>query len=55
VVELNEIFKALWARRLATAAVVELAVAAAAAVKLSSHSVTTGAATLQILVYTPSS
>ncbi len=54
-VELNEIFKALWARRLATAAVVVLAVAAAAAVKLSSHSVPTGAATLQILVDSPSS
>jgi capsular polysaccharide biosynthesis protein len=55
VVELNEIFRILWARRLATAIVVALAIAAAAAVKLSAHSVSTGAATLQILVDSPSS
>lgn len=54
-VELNEIFRILWARRLATALVVALALAAAVGVKLSSHSVPTGAATLQILVDSPSS
>jgi capsular polysaccharide biosynthesis protein len=55
VVELNAILRILWARRLATAAVVVVALLAAAMVKLSSHSVPTGAATLQILVDSPSS
>jgi capsular polysaccharide biosynthesis protein len=54
-VELNEIIRILWARRLATAVVLVLALAAAGALKLSSHSVPTGAATIQILVDSPSS
>lgn len=53
--ELSEIFRTLRARRFATAFVVVLALAAAAGVKLTSHSVPTGAATLQILVDSPSS
>lgn len=53
--ELNEILRTLRAQRTATLAVVVLAIAAMAAVKLSSHSVPTGAATLQILVDSPSS
>jgi uncharacterized protein involved in exopolysaccharide biosynthesis len=54
-VELNEIFRILSARRMATAVVLALALAAAGVVKLTSHSVPTGAATLQILVDSPSS
>lgn len=53
--ELNEIFRILKARRLATGVVVALALVVAGMVKLTSHSVPTGAATLQILVDSPSS
>jgi capsular polysaccharide biosynthesis protein len=53
--ELNEILRALRARKVATAAVVALAIAAAAAVKLTSHNVPTGTATVQVLVDSPSS
>jgi uncharacterized protein involved in exopolysaccharide biosynthesis len=53
--ELTQVLKVLWARRLATALVVVLAIATAGVVKLTSHSVPTGAATLQILVDSPSS
>ncbi len=53
--ELTEILRTLWARKVATAAVLVLAALAAAAVKLTSHNVPTGAATVQILVDSPSS
>jgi capsular polysaccharide biosynthesis protein len=53
--ELTEILRTLRARKVATALVLVLAVAAAAAVKLTSHNVPTGAATVQILVDSPSS
>jgi len=54
-VELSEIIKTLRARWIATGIVVALAVAAALAVRLSSHTVPTGVATTQILVDSPSS
>ncbi|HXA53327.1 MAG TPA: Wzz/FepE/Etk N-terminal domain-containing protein [Solirubrobacteraceae bacterium] len=53
--ELNEIFKILRKRWIATGVVVALAVAATLAVRMSSHSVPTGVATAQILVDSPSS
>jgi capsular polysaccharide biosynthesis protein len=53
--ELAEIFRILWTRKLATVAVVILAVGAAVAVRLSVSSVPTGAATVQILVDSPDS
>jgi capsular polysaccharide biosynthesis protein len=53
--ELTEILRTLRARWLATTLVVVLAVGAAAAIKLTSHNVPTGAATVQILVDSPSS
>jgi capsular polysaccharide biosynthesis protein len=53
--ELAEISKILWTRRLATVAIVILAVVVAAAVRLSISSVPTGAATVQILVDSPDS
>lgn len=53
--ELTEILRALWAHKLATALVVVLAFGAAAAIKLKSRAVPTGAATVQILVDSPSS
>lgn len=53
--ELTEIIRTLRARRVATAIVVVVAVLAAAVVKLTSHNVPTGAATVQILVDSPSS
>lgn len=53
--ELAEIIKTLWAHRFATLAVVVLAASAAAGVKLTSHNVPTGAATVQILVDSPDS
>ncbi|HST55129.1 MAG TPA: Wzz/FepE/Etk N-terminal domain-containing protein [Solirubrobacteraceae bacterium] len=53
--ELTEILNALWRRKLATAAVIVLAAAATVGVKLSSHNVATGAATVQILVDSPTS
>jgi capsular polysaccharide biosynthesis protein len=53
--EFAEILRVLRARKLATLAVVALAVAVAVAVRLSVHSVPTGAATVQILVDSPDS
>lgn len=54
-VELTQIIRTLRARRFATIAVVVIALAAASAIKLTSHNIATGAATLQILVDSPSS
>ena len=53
--ELTEIIRTLRARWVATTLVVALAIGAAAAIKLTSHNVPTGAATVQILVDSPSS
>jgi capsular polysaccharide biosynthesis protein len=53
--ELAEILKALRRKWLATGLVVVLAVGAAVAVRLTSHNVPTGAATVQLLVDSPSS
>jgi capsular polysaccharide biosynthesis protein len=53
--EFAEILRVLWARKLATLAVVLAAVAAAATVRLVVSSVPTGAATVQILVDSPDS
>jgi capsular polysaccharide biosynthesis protein len=53
--EFAEIFRILRARWIATLAVVALAVAVAVAVRMSVHSVPTGAATVQILVDSPDS
>jgi subunit length determinant Wzz-like protein len=53
--EIAEILKTLWSRRLATAAIAVLAIAAAVAVRLSVSSVPTGTATVQILVDSPDS
>jgi Chain length determinant protein len=53
--EIAEILKTLWSRKLATAAIVILAVAAAVAVRLSVSSVPTGTATVQVLVDSPDS
>jgi capsular polysaccharide biosynthesis protein len=53
--EFSAILKILWSRRLATAAIVVLAVVAAVAVRMVVKSVPTGAATVQILVDSPDS
>lgn len=53
--ELTEILRVLRTRWIATTLVVALAVGSAAAIKLTSHNVPTGAATVQILVDSPSS
>jgi capsular polysaccharide biosynthesis protein len=53
--ELSEILRTLRARWVATTLVVVLAIGAAAGIKLTSHSVPTGAATVQLLVDSPSS
>jgi capsular polysaccharide biosynthesis protein len=53
--EFAEIVRILWARKLATLAVVVTAVVVAVAVRMSVHSVPTGAATVQILVDSPDS
>lgn len=53
--EFAEITRILWARKLATLAVFAVAVVAAVAVRMSVHSVPTGAATVQILVDSPDS
>jgi hypothetical protein len=53
--ELAEILRILWARKLTTLAVVVLAAGAGAAVRLTAHSVPTGAATVQILIDSPQS
>ena len=52
---MSDILATLRARWIAAALVVVLAIASAAAIKLSSHSVPTGAGTVQILVDSPSS
>jgi capsular polysaccharide biosynthesis protein len=53
--ELAELIKTLRARWVATTIVIALALGSAAAIKLTSHSVPTGAATIQVLVDSPSS
>ncbi len=53
--EFAEITRILWARKLATLAVFVAAVVVAVAVRMSVHSVPTGAATVQILVDSPDS
>lgn len=53
--EFAEIGRILWARKLATLAVFAVAVVVAVAVRMSVHSVPTGAATVQILVDSPDS
>jgi capsular polysaccharide biosynthesis protein len=53
--EFAEIFRILWARKLATLAVAAAAILVAVAVRMSMHSVPTGAATVQILVDSPDS
>ncbi|HVR04626.1 MAG TPA: Wzz/FepE/Etk N-terminal domain-containing protein [Solirubrobacteraceae bacterium] len=53
--ELAEIFKILWARKLVTLAILTLAVAAAVGAKLATRSAPKGAATVQIFVDSPNS
>jgi capsular polysaccharide biosynthesis protein len=53
--EVSQVLATLRSRWIATTLVVVLAVASAAAIKLTSHSVPTGAGTVQILVDSPSS
>lgn len=53
--EFAEITRILWARKVATLAVLAIALIVAIAVRLSVHSVPTGAATVQILVDSPDS
>ena len=53
--ELNQISLILWRRRLASIAVIALAIGAAVAVKIGSRSSPTGAATVQVLVDSPDS
>ncbi len=53
--ELAEIFRILWTRKLATIAIVVLAVVVAITVRIAVSSVPTGAATVQILVDSPDS
>jgi hypothetical protein len=53
--EIAEILKILWSRKLITLAIVALAVAAAVGAKLATHSAPKGAATAQIFVDSPNS
>jgi uncharacterized protein involved in exopolysaccharide biosynthesis len=53
--ELTEVFRTLWGRKIATVLVIVLACAAAAAIRVASRNTPTGAATVQILVDSPSS
>jgi uncharacterized protein involved in exopolysaccharide biosynthesis len=53
--ELTEVLRTLWARKLATALAIIAAFGAAAAIRLALRDVPTGAATVQILVDSPHS